>query len=435
MSDGDVSCTAPATGNASLQILFKCPTPAIVFENATKPARISQFCTGAEPIAPTTRNGAWTSNSGPNVVCLWHVHFDLCFAPQRRAFFVHLSCQNCSGPKAFCTRWLGNMLRARTACTFWTSKLPKAVRHWSAFSIFTSHVHFLYISAAKTAPDLKRFVHADLEICFAPERRALFEHLNSQKRSDTEVLLAFSLRTCIFCTSQLPKLLRSWSVLYILTWNCASCHNGLHIFNISTSKSAPGLKHFVHFHLKMWFAPQHCALFQHLNLQKCSEPRCDFHMLTSKCASRQSRAHFLHISTSKSALNPDVFGLLASKSASLQFSISHHPRWLRTRRSSEPTFRRSGATKYWKNTVFRACLPFRTFWSVLWSSFSWLFLFWLFLLPSSSHHRCYISWKFDFQTSFNVYQSLGILFVCSWMLSAAHAGHFAVKAQGRRCCK
>jgi len=39
ISDENVSCTAPATENASLcifQILFKCPTPAIVFRNATK---------------------------------------------------------------------------------------------------------------------------------------------------------------------------------------------------------------------------------------------------------------------------------------------------------------------------------------------------------------------------------------------------------------
>ena len=35
-SDEHVSCTAAATENASLQILFKCPTPAIVFETATK---------------------------------------------------------------------------------------------------------------------------------------------------------------------------------------------------------------------------------------------------------------------------------------------------------------------------------------------------------------------------------------------------------------
>jgi len=32
-----LTCTAPATENASLQIFFKCPTPAIVFGNATNP--------------------------------------------------------------------------------------------------------------------------------------------------------------------------------------------------------------------------------------------------------------------------------------------------------------------------------------------------------------------------------------------------------------
>ena len=42
-SDEHVSCTAPATENASLQILFKCPTPAIVFGGATKPARFAHF--------------------------------------------------------------------------------------------------------------------------------------------------------------------------------------------------------------------------------------------------------------------------------------------------------------------------------------------------------------------------------------------------------
>jgi len=43
ISDEHVSCTAPATENASLQILFKCPTPAIVFGNVTKPSSFSHF--------------------------------------------------------------------------------------------------------------------------------------------------------------------------------------------------------------------------------------------------------------------------------------------------------------------------------------------------------------------------------------------------------
>ena len=65
-SDEHVSCTAPATENASLQILFKCPMPAIVFGNATKPSRFAHFWKGAESLAPATRNDIWTSKSGPN---------------------------------------------------------------------------------------------------------------------------------------------------------------------------------------------------------------------------------------------------------------------------------------------------------------------------------------------------------------------------------
>ena len=41
ISDKHVSCTAPATEYASLQILFKCPTPAIVFGNATNPSHFT----------------------------------------------------------------------------------------------------------------------------------------------------------------------------------------------------------------------------------------------------------------------------------------------------------------------------------------------------------------------------------------------------------
>ena len=52
-----------------------------------------------------------------------------------------------------------------------------------------------------------------------------------------------------------------------------------------------------------------------------------------------------------------VLPLFTSKCASrhngVQFLLSHLPRCLRTRRFSEPTFRPSGATKHWKNTVFR----------------------------------------------------------------------------------
>ena len=68
---------------------------------------------------------------------------------------------------------------------------------------------------------------------------------------------------CTFSTFELPKVVRHWCVLYILSWKCASRHNGVHFF------------------------------------------------------------------------------------------ISHLARCLRTRRFSEPTFRPSGATNHWKNTVNR----------------------------------------------------------------------------------
>ena len=115
-------------------------------------------------------------------------------------------------------------------------------------------------------------------MCFAPQRRALFRHLNFQKWSGNGVLCTFWLgnvpratTACTFSTSQLPKVVRQWCALYILTWKCASRHNGVHFFNISTAKSGPAMVCFVHFDLEMCFAPQRRALFQHLNCQKWSE--------------------------------------------------------------------------------------------------------------------------------------------------------------------
>ena len=59
-----------------------------------------------------------TSKSGPTMVCFAHFDFKMCFAPQRRALFRHLNFQKWSAPLVFCPFWLGNVLRATTACTF-----------------------------------------------------------------------------------------------------------------------------------------------------------------------------------------------------------------------------------------------------------------------------------------------------------------------------
>ena len=106
--------------------------------------------------------------------------------------------------------------------------------------------HFFDISTSKSGPRPPVFNTFDLEMCFAPQRRALFRHLNFQKWSENGVFCTFWLRNvlrattaCTFSTSQLPKVVRRWGVLYISTWKCASRHNGMHLFDIATSKSGP----------------------------------------------------------------------------------------------------------------------------------------------------------------------------------------------------
>ena len=74
-------------------------------------------------------------------------------------------------------------------------------------------------------------------MCFTPQRRAFFRHLNFQKWSGAGVFCTFSLRNrlrattaCTFSTSQLPKVVRCWCVLYLFTSKSASRHNGVQFF-------------------------------------------------------------------------------------------------------------------------------------------------------------------------------------------------------------
>ena len=182
--------------------------------------------------------------------------------------------------------------------------------------------HFFDIRTSKSGPRPSVFNTFDFKMCFAPQRRALFRHLNFQKCSENGVFCTFSLRNvlrattaCTFSTSQLPKVVRHWGVLCILTSKCASRHNGVHFFDISTSKSGPTLRCFVHFDFKMCFAPQRRAIF--------------------------------HLSSGQLAPHPPL---------------------------SEPTFRPSGAPNHWKNTVFR---DFPTFSRIcIFCPLTLSFLFW-----------------------------------------------------------
>ena len=121
---------------------------------------------------------------------------------------TNLNVRKCSVvPLSFLHFWLGNVLRATTACTFSISQLPKVVRAWCVLYMLTAKcasrhnsVHFFDISTSKSGPNMRCFVHFD-------------------------------------------------------------CHNGAHFFDISTSKSVPELRCFVHFDLEMCFSPQWCATF------------------------------------------------------------------------------------------------------------------------------------------------------------------------------
>ena len=198
----------------------------------------------------------------------------MCFAPQLRTLFRHLSWK-------FASRHKG--------------------------------VHFFDIWTSKSDLRMVCFVHFDLDMCFAPQRSAFFWRLSFQKWSEHGVLCTFWLgnvlratTACTFSTSQLPKVVRAWCALYILTWKCALRRNGVHFFDISTSKSGRSMVCFMHFDLEMCFEPQRHALFRHFNLQKWSEHcvffcRFDLEM----CFEPQRRAIF-HLSSGQLALHPPL---------------------------------------------------------------------------------------------------------------------------------
>ena len=124
----------------------------------------------------------------------------------------------------------------------WTSKsapFPSVFLHFWLGSRHNS-VHFFDISTSKNASKLVCFEHFDLEMCFAPPAACAFFDISTAKSGPHLVCFVhctFWLRNllrattaCTFSTSQLPKVLRTWCVLYTLTWKCASRHNGVQFF-------------------------------------------------------------------------------------------------------------------------------------------------------------------------------------------------------------
>ena len=164
-------------------------------------------------------------------------------------------------PLRFAHFWQGaKSLVPATRNGIWT---PKSA------ACFAPHgVHFFSISTSKSAPTLSCFVHVDFEMCFPPQRRGLFHHLNFQKCSEHGVLCTFFVSKCAyrhngvhFFEISTSKVLREWCALYVFTSKCASRHNGVHFFHIATSKSGPNVKCFLHFDFHTCFASRRRAIF------------------------------------------------------------------------------------------------------------------------------------------------------------------------------
>ena len=84
----------------------------------------------------------WTSKKAENwkpwVFDIFDIFdFQMCWRHNGVHFFRHVKFQKCSETVNFWHFWLGNVLRATTAGTFWTSQLPKVVWEWCALYILT----------------------------------------------------------------------------------------------------------------------------------------------------------------------------------------------------------------------------------------------------------------------------------------------------------
>ena len=134
-----------------------------------------------------------------------------------------------------------------------TSERPKCLRDPQFLTLLTSKcasrhnaVHFFDISASKSAPS-RHFLTLLTSKCAARHNGVHVFDISTSKSGPSRQFLT------------------------LLTSKCAARHNGVHFFDISTSKSAPRPSVFNTFDFEMCFAPQRCALFRHLNFQKCSE--------------------------------------------------------------------------------------------------------------------------------------------------------------------
>ena len=138
---------------------------------------------------------------------------------------------------------------------------------------------------------------------------------------------------CTFSTSQLPKVVRAWCAVYILTSKCASRHNGVQFF-IS--------------HLASWLRTRRLAslLFDPPESQIIGKTQC----LVSRLSYLFAHLHLLSSDSFSSTLLSSNLSLL-SASALLCFSSVHIVRSLTSKLPSTSVFARHWH-KNLVNTVF-----------------------------------------------------------------------------------
>ena len=138
-------------------------------------------------------------------------------------------------------------------------------------------------------------------MCFSPQRRTIFRHLNFKKCSETDV----------FCTFWLPNVLFATAASIFRHLNFRKCSDTVSFLAFSPQN--------------VLFATA-ASIFSISELPKVLRHRQFSSVFTSKCAFRHS---------------------------GVQFLMSSLGTYLRTRRFNRPTFRLARHTNHWKNTAFR----------------------------------------------------------------------------------
>ena len=130
--------------------------------------------------------------------------------------------------------------------------------------------------------------HLDFDMCFATQR----------------------LRATVACTverpSQLPKAIRACKCFSVLTLKRVSRHNGVQLLSNSTFKSAPNVMCFADFAFEMCFVPQRHTFFHIPTSKNVPKMVCLSQFELEMCFAPQRRALFEHVNVPKCS-NTQVF--------------------------------------------------------------------------------------------------------------------------------